>query len=177
MLFILIIENEQYKFGYRQSQKIVYMKMNVVFLTQTENTTVFGCGLYPFSKQTVLVAPSRVGACTNITDRKQTELEIRQLHEQLEERVQQCTAELIVANKELEGFSYSVSDDLRAPLRNIDGFSQTLLEHYQDQLDERGKHYLTRTRAETQRMGELIDNLLQLSRVTRTPMRYDQVNI
>ncbi|WP_413173136.1 PAS domain-containing protein [Anabaena azotica] len=118
-----------------------------------------------------------VGACTNITVRKQTELEIRQLNEQLEERVQQRTAELIAANKELEAFSYSVSHDLRAPLRGIDGFSKTLLERYQDQLDERGQHYLTRIRAGTQRMGELIDNLLQLSRVTRTPIRYAQVNL
>ncbi|MBD2570346.1 PAS domain-containing protein [Anabaena lutea] len=118
-----------------------------------------------------------VGIAANITERKQAEQKIWELNQQLEMRVQQRTAELTAANKELESFSYSVSHDLRSPLRGIDGFSKALLERYQDQLDEKGKHYLTRIRSGTQRMGELIDNLLQLSRVTRSQMRLTQVNL
>ncbi|WP_190908697.1 PAS domain-containing protein [Anabaena catenula] len=118
-----------------------------------------------------------VGIAANITERKQAEQKIWELNQQLEMRVQQRTAELTAANKELESFSYSVSHDLRSPLRGIDGFSKALLERYEDQLDEKGKHYLTRIRSGTQRMGELIDNLLQLSRVTRSQMRPTQVNL
>ena len=85
--------------------------------------------------------------------------------------------ELEQSNKELEAFTYSVSHDLRAPLRSMDGFSQALLEDYADKLDAQGKDYLHRVRAASQRMGELIDDLLALSRVGRTEMRYDKVDL
>jgi len=85
--------------------------------------------------------------------------------------------ELEQANKELEAFSYSVSHDLRAPLRSMDGFSQALLEDYTDKLDTQGKDYLRRVRAACQRMSQLIDDLLNLSRVTRAEMRYEKVNL
>ena len=94
-----------------------------------------------------------------------------------EDETRQRTAQLEAANKELEAFAYSVSHDLRAPLRSIDGFSQALLEDCRDLLDERGKDYLQRVRAATQRMGELIDDLLGLSRVTRAEMRREPVSL
>ncbi|MCA1992020.1 MAG: PAS domain S-box protein [Coleofasciculus sp. S288] len=113
----------------------------------------------------------------DISDRKQVEREIRELNQNLERRVAERTAELEVTNKELEAFSYSVSHDLRAPLRAIDGFGQALLDRCADKLDDKGKHYLQRIRIGTQRMGELIDDLLKLSRVTRSEMHRTQVDL
>jgi light-regulated signal transduction histidine kinase (bacteriophytochrome) len=84
---------------------------------------------------------------------------------------------LEAVNKELEAFSYSVSHDLRAPLRAIDGFSQALLEDYHDLLDEQGQDFLTRVRVASQRMASLIDDILKLSRISRTEMRYTTVNL
>ncbi|HOT28985.1 MAG TPA: ATP-binding protein [Candidatus Ozemobacteraceae bacterium] len=95
----------------------------------------------------------------------------------LEQRVQDRTVQLESANQELEAFAYSVSHDLRAPLRGIDGWSLALLEDCADKLDEQGKQYLGRVRSETQRMGQLIDELLQLSRVTRSPFQPRDVDL
>ncbi|HLG73726.1 MAG TPA: ATP-binding protein, partial [Chloroflexota bacterium] len=101
----------------------------------------------------------------------------RRLSEELEVRVQERTSELQVANQELEAFSYSVSHDLRAPLRSMDGFCQVLIEDYGDVLDETGHDYLNRVRAASQRMAELIDGLLALSRVTRTQLTPEPVDL
>jgi PAS domain S-box-containing protein len=94
-----------------------------------------------------------------------------------ERQILERTAQLETANKELETFSYSVSHDLRAPLRGIDGFSEILLREYADKLDETGQDYLRRVRAASQRMAVLIDDLLTLSRVTRAAMRRESVDL
>jgi PAS domain S-box-containing protein len=113
----------------------------------------------------------------DITARKQAEAQIRQLNAELERRVIERTAQLEAANRELETFSYSVSHDLRAPLRSIDGFSQALLEDCAAQLDAQGRDYLQRIRGATQRMAELIEALLGLSRVTRAGLQRHEVDL
>jgi PAS domain S-box-containing protein len=113
----------------------------------------------------------------DISERRQAEEEIRQLNENLEKRIAERTVQLESANKELEAFSYSVSHDLRAPLRGIDGWSQALAEDYTSVLDEQGKSYIQRVRSETQRMGTLIDDLLQLSRITRSDMYKKKIDL
>jgi signal transduction histidine kinase len=109
--------------------------------------------------------------------RKETEKQLEQLNGELEERVRQRTAMLENANAELDAFSYSVSHDLRAPLRGIDGFSLAVLEECGDQISDEGKHYLARVRAGIQRMGLLIDALLKLSRVSRTVLNRQRLDL
>ncbi len=112
-------------------------------------------------------------AATDITQIKQTEGEIAGLNQSL--RLQNL--ELATANKELEAFSYSVSHDLRAPLRSIDGFSKAILEDYTDKLDSTGQDYLQRVRNSSQRMGHLIDDMLNLSRVSRGDLLHDPTDL
>lgn len=131
------------------------------------------------------------GTHTDISDRKKIEDEIHKLNTELENRVLERTTQLETSNreleaanirleasnKEMESFSYSVSHDLRSPLRSIDGWSLALAEDFEESIGEQGKAYIARIRSETQRMGQLIDNLLKLSRITRTEMFLTLVNL
>jgi PAS domain S-box-containing protein len=113
------------------------------------------------------------GIVEDISERKRTERQIQQLNDSLNFR----STELEAINQELEAFSYSVSHDLRTPLRAMDGFSRTLLKDYGNVLDEKGRDRLNRVRAAAQRMSELIDDLLKLSRVTRTEVKWESVDL
>ncbi len=122
---------------------------------------VFQWSAVPLSDEALIYAAAR-----DITERKRAEEELRQHKEQLE-----------IANKELEAFSYSVSHDLRAPLRHIDGFSDLLQEHVASTLDEKGRRYLKTISESARQMGTLIDDLLAFSRVGRVELRLTTVDL
>jgi signal transduction histidine kinase len=113
----------------------------------------------------------------DISEQKRIEDEFHQLNQTLEQRVAERTAQLAAANAELESFAYAVSHDLRAPLRGINGWSASLLEEYGDRLDETGRTYLDRVMAQAERMGKLIEALLEMSRLTRARMRFEVVDL
>jgi signal transduction histidine kinase len=163
----------------RPAPGILQNVVGEVFETQKTKTLELPCGerVFLFS-----IAPAPGDEYVNLYARDMTALflardEIRLLNADLEQRVIQRTAQLEATNKELEAFSYSVSHDLRAPLRGIDGWSMALLEDYSGLLDEQGKTYLNRVRFETQRMGDLIDDLLQFSRLARVEMCTERVDL
>ncbi|GLI36772.1 response regulator [Geobacter hydrogenophilus] len=102
---------------------------------------------------------------------------IRRLNEELEQRVADRTAELEASNRELQAFCYSVAHDLSTPLRGINGYSNILLEEYSDRLDDEGKSYIERMGAAAERMGQLINDLLELSRVTRRELHREKIDL
>src|SRR5450755_2355670 len=125
-----------------------------------------------------LRAEAAVKAGLNILeDLSEAQAEIRTLNAELEARVEQRTAELVVANKNLEAFTYSVAHDLRSPLRALSGYSEALVEDYGDRLDEAGLGFVERIQAASERMGALIDDLLLLARVSRAQMSLGPVDL
>lgn len=143
---------------------------------EVRNKAHFEVSIYPAMDSQGEVTHLAVFDC-DISDRCQREEARGEINAQLERRVMERTAELQSANQELEAFCYSVSHDLRAPLRAIGGFTKAVIEDYQTVLDETGKDYLQRVCAATERMNQLIDDLLSLSRVTRTQMQRKPVNL
>lgn len=128
-------------------------------------------------EQTQALMDGNKALLENINQRIFAEQEVRSLNEDLEARVQSRTLALAASNRELEAFCYSVSHDLRAPLRSISGFSQILLEDYLTSLDENAQDYLQRVDHAAKQMGGLIDDLLRLSRINREDMVYHQVDL
>jgi PAS domain S-box-containing protein len=128
-----------------------------------------------FSTEVVNIGeePHSIAMTLDITEQKEAEGKLQEAISRLE----QSSTQLAATNKELEAFSYSVSHDLRSPLRSIDGFSQALLEDYQEKLDETGRDYLKRLRNASQKMGDLIDGILKLSRLTRSEIHQEPTNL
>ncbi|HUW51256.1 MAG TPA: PAS domain S-box protein [Sulfuricella sp.] len=118
-----------------------------------------------------------VGTVHDITEIKKAEDKVKELNRDLERRVAGRTSQLEAANKELEAFSYSVSHDLRTPLRAIDGFSRILLDDYADRLDDEGKRLLNVVRDNTRRMGQLIDDILKFSRAGRAEITFSEIDM
>ena len=132
---------------------------------------------FAYGQDDLLMAQDLAASAALAVENARLYREAQQANELLEQRVAERTGQLRAANNELETFAYSVSHDLRAPLRGIDGFSQALLEEYKGRLDETGQHYIGRIRAGVQRMSDLIDDLLQLSRLTRHELQLRSVNL
>jgi PAS domain S-box-containing protein len=128
-----------------------------------------------FPRESESRGPRYIGTLLDITDSVEAEERLERLNSELEQRVTQRTEELSLANQELEAFSYTVSHDLKAPLRGIDGYSQLLVEEYGDRLDEEGRQFVGRIRQGVEQMGALISDLLEYSRMERRDMAAEPV--
>ena len=121
--------------------------------------------------------PRYIGTLLDITEAVRAQEKLRQINQELEQRVAERTAQLSQANQELEAFSYTVSHDLKAPLRGIDGYSQLLVDEYGPRLDEEGLQFVRRIRQGVQQMGELISDLLEYSRMERRDMAPEPLDV
>lgn len=161
----MIIKNQIVAKGYSDEYEKEYIK---------KDGTVFPINIKVWLIKNEQGQPDGMwGIIRDISERKKAEKELKKQRNYLEN----LTIQLTAANQELEAFCYSVSHDLRSPLRNMDGFSKALLEDYPDKLDTQGKNYLQRISAASQRMGQLIDDLLNLSRITRSEMSHKVVDL
>lgn len=133
--------------------------------------------LNEIERRTRELQESNQGLEHQVAERKRAEEQIMKLNAELETRVRERTVQLEHTNSELESFCYSVSHDLRGPLRAIDGFSEALRKELPDDISERAQHYFKRIRAGTHRMGQLIEDLLNLSRVSRGELNYETVDL
>jgi signal transduction histidine kinase len=138
---------------------------------------VFGSGELSRLARYVADTTAALERATLVESLRQREDDVRRLNRDLERRVEQRTAQLQASNQELEAFSYTVSHDLRAPLRAVDGFARILLEEYHDHLPDEGRRYLRLISSNAEDMGQLIDGLLTFSRLSRAPMRRQSVEL
>jgi len=143
-------------------------------------TEALGDKVHESRKFPVELGDGRVGIggyVRDVTEQRRADAEIRRLATDLERRVEQRTEQLEATNRELSSFAYSISHDLRAPLRALDGFSEILLQDYSAVLDEEGRGYLRRIKSAANHMAGLMDGLLQLSRLNREEMTLEQVDL
>lgn len=164
-------ESHEAKTAYRQALSDGFIKDYPLAMRHRNGTVVdvlYNASIYVSEHGIGVLATAR-----DVTERKKNEERIVSLNRSLEQKAE----ELEVINQELESFSYSISHDLSAPLRSLDGFSHALLEDYGHKLDYEGRDYLQRTRAASQRMAQLIEDLLRLSRVTRSDMQHEAVDL
>jgi len=172
--------DEAIRRGYRSSAAFPFKKTGGVIgtvITYAAEAHFFTQDIIQLMQELVADISFALDVFAERTRREQAEDEVRQLNINLERRVAERTLLLEAANKELEAFSYSVSHDLRAPLRSIDGFSKLLMDTYQGRLDATAQDWLGRVRRASQHMGHLIDDMLQLSQVSRGELKRVQIDL
>lgn len=181
---ILSLDLEQDVYAYPPDRKRILDMINalgsaeyeVIVKKKSGETMITHCSLTAVKDQKGMITTYR-GIIRDITERKRAEEEIRKLNQELEQRVIERTAQLEAVNKELETFAYSVSHDLRAPLRHIDGFLELLQKRTATTPDEQSRHYMDTISESAKHMGTLIDDLLSFSRMGRNRMSEQRVDL